>query len=100
MNKHTPGPWEANPYGRPTKNLHWQVDKTDSDVAVASLIGENAEANARLIAAAPALLEALECAVIGFDDIEQAGLLSDARRIADYRAAEARAILKQARGES
>jgi hypothetical protein len=59
VNKHTPGPWEANKYG--SRAAHWQVDKTDSERVIASMTrGEDAEANARLIAAAPELLEALE----------------------------------------
>lgn len=67
MSKHTPGPWAATPcldvgrYGPP-----WTI-RVDKQTVVASLIGaalhrgaETAEANARLIAAAPDLLAALK----------------------------------------
>ena len=69
MNKHTPGPWDYAPcmnFGHKSFQIH-QKDGAPytpyySDVATTER-GENAEvqeANARLIAAAPQMLEALE----------------------------------------
>ncbi len=58
MSKHTPGPWkptyESDPYRL--------VDHTDGReiAAVSGVDNENRDANARLIAAAPDLLEALK----------------------------------------
>lgn len=49
--KHTPGPWEVDMYGDVTAN--------GEDVARIATTGECAERDARLIAAAPELLEAL-----------------------------------------
>lgn len=59
--KHTPGPWEVGHYGN-----SFIVTAKDRmyDVAVVRTIGnEDNAANASLIAAAPALLEALQRAV-------------------------------------
>jgi len=49
---HTPGPWYLNPRG-------WVVQST-GDIVTRIECSYNKEANARLIAAAPELLEALE----------------------------------------
>lgn len=57
MSKHTPGPWEVGP------QHHGQVAVWQSDFpAVVATCGrqDDAEANARLIAAAPDLLAALK----------------------------------------
>ena len=66
MSKHTPGPWKAkkwvgtDPYDDPDRpfvevgNVHW----SPKNWKPAAAIGQTA--NARLIAAAPELLEALE----------------------------------------
>jgi hypothetical protein len=58
MSDHTPGPWEVGQYG----NSFIVTAKANSyDVAVVRNIGnEDNEANARLIAAAPELLAALQ----------------------------------------
>ena len=58
--KHTPGPWEIRDVGYPKDNELW-ICKFQNVIAKVSItrIDEQAEANARLIAAAPALLEAL-----------------------------------------
>lgn len=53
MSKHTPGPWRV--------DTHCNVMHKDAMVAFPCISGGlNQEANARLIAAAPDLLEALE----------------------------------------
>ncbi len=51
--KHTPGPWKYIAW----HGQHGVHDAMDNDVC--ETFGEDAEANARLIAAAPELLEAL-----------------------------------------
>ena len=57
MKTHTPGPWGygPNPFSGGQSFL---IDATDQNIA--KTLSDNHEANARLIAAAPALLEALE----------------------------------------
>lgn len=62
--KHTPGPWDyfvGNANGRGLIRVETAASAATAGVHVASLArGGNSEANARLIAAAPELLEALE----------------------------------------
>ena len=56
----TPGPWEA---VRDEKNERWQIQETDNNGLVLvqhTFDGEEAEANANLIAAAPDMYEALK----------------------------------------
>lgn len=87
MSKHTPGPWvasltlgygEAGEHGIP-------IAREKDDLLVAHVYGA---ANARLIAAAPDLLEALELVV---DITERAGLGA---------VLNARAAIAKAKGES
>lgn len=61
MSKHTPGPWghktwDVNKDGE----FNYTVEKDDKSICEIVGTGEQAEANARLIAAAPELLEALK----------------------------------------
>jgi len=57
MNKFTPGPWEAAPDGNVISEQQGIVER----IAVSILCGKaRREANARLIAAAPDMLELLE----------------------------------------
>jgi hypothetical protein len=62
MSKYTPGPWHQG--GIESKDKHWMRDVrglNNSSVAWCGSFPENeAHANARLIAAAPDLLEALQ----------------------------------------
>ena len=60
MNKHTPGPWIIGRWDLMPQN-HIRIHTTD-DLFIAELgeFADNREANARLIAAAPELLEALQ----------------------------------------
>ena len=62
MSKHTPGPWSAHKpsavLGIKTDGRQWYIRAKDCTVAC-TLDGESEE-NARLIAAAPDLLEALQ----------------------------------------
>ena len=64
MSKHTPGPWTVGPAfdndGQPEIIIEHQTPAGNLVVAVALAGLQGQEANARLIAAAPDLLEALE----------------------------------------
>ena len=71
MNKHTPGPWVTNDRYKTSVNAgkkhiamvnQFKIGDVESDVW-----GEEHEANAQLIAAAPELLEALEELLSEFD---------------------------------
>lgn len=55
--EHTQGPWQVH-YSLANKNLASVTDRNREPIA--PCVGENAEANARLIAAAPELLAALK----------------------------------------
>jgi hypothetical protein len=76
MSKHTPGPWSVGPwfdnYGEPEIIIEHKADAGNLVIAVAlgGLVGQ--EANARLIAAAPDLLEALNAMLthMGMDEDE------------------------------
>lgn len=64
---HTPGPWKVDGYRIHTGDEQYPAYRTIAKVNVVNFgdfwaVEETAEANARLIAAAPALLEALELA--------------------------------------
>jgi hypothetical protein len=69
MSKHTPGPWTAEEAGRSgcwiSTPVHpfTIVDSIDDECRHGAITGPNADANARLIAAAPDLLAALKLAV-------------------------------------
>ena len=73
MSKHTPGPWELWGTASPSQVI------AAENYFVAQTLGRNDEANARLIAAAPDLLDALKdlkaqvetfCAQFGESDFE------------------------------
>jgi len=57
MSKHTPGPWAYENYGG---TVHVFLDNKEGTPSICKLVGNDKDANARLIAAAPELLEALE----------------------------------------
>ena len=95
MTKPTPGPWRV-VHGRNPEQFVVCTDGYEYDASIAYLPGDyprTALANARLIAASPALYEALEALVLAE---EAAG--SDGREAERRRAAIA--ALKKARGES
>ena len=86
--KHTPGPWRVAPRSDYPEHADINVDAgTRGYVALCGKAGdEEAEANARLIAAAPELLEALRevvaCYVVrinGKVDVRRAAALDRAR---------------------
>ena len=57
MSNHTPGPWAYENYGG---TVHVFLDNEGGTPSICKLVGNDKDANARLIAAAPDLLEALE----------------------------------------
>lgn len=60
MSQHTPGPWAANLFKVESEHEHgWENDGW----ALCECMGPDAEANAKLMAAAPKLLAALKQAV-------------------------------------
>ena len=75
MSAHTPGPWEFFRVGRTTDySVIWAPNATASKrrIATISNTGKGIDeflANARLIAAAPALLKKLEQAVVELDEV-------------------------------
>ena len=75
--KHTPGPWEIGSINKRDKNLWWAAVFTPKNTGkphtprACEALGidrEECEANARLIASAPELLEALETIATGNTD--------------------------------
>jgi hypothetical protein len=54
---HTPGPWETSKHATPDYAPQYGVYTEQDSRDLATVKGGNAEANARLIAAAPALFE-------------------------------------------
>lgn len=89
MSKHTPGPWRFSnhPHDGNYMRIHCSSDPNEGD----NLRGYCGEANARLIAAAPELLEALTKLL---DEVESDFSPSQLTRNA------ARAALAKATGES
>ena len=69
--KHTPGPWSVRsqkPYYDDPTAREWIMGSDGVIAHVSRAYGPNAEANARLIAAAPALLAALKATVTRITD--------------------------------
>lgn len=70
--KHTPGPWEISKHGTPAHSPQFGVYAPDSPSLRVNdhviVVGENAEADANLIAAAPDLLAVLEGVLIASED--------------------------------
>jgi hypothetical protein len=97
MSKHTPGPWQAKGLAVDSAGDKFlricqmsRVRFTEADRTVHEISDDTAEANARLISAAPDLLEALEEYVRDFGDNED----YDSQRMA----AKARAAIAKATG--
>ena len=95
--KHTPGPWTARhtPSRVPSVPDLWCIDWSKDQEEVAEIV--HGEADARLIAAAPDLLEALEelrSAIIDLDQDEDGSvnLLENAIRKARLAIAKARGV--------
>ena len=103
MAKHTKGPWCVDAGHRGTA---WNIDTADDQIAIAlaqQLVGDDLHqtkraANARLIAAAPDLLEALEVLYNETADYITINHLGDIHHNQSMRAA--RNAIAKARGES
>jgi hypothetical protein len=102
MNKHTPGPWRAQP--REGFEGEWEVVSTcETEWLIAAaaphIDGDPDEANAHLIAAAPELLEALEAVLYWAELI--AGDTTDKEAAANEEAsiALARAAIAKVKGD-
>lgn len=80
MNKHTPGPWHVVPYGDGNQKVVCSDEAGNWRIAfMATSSGSREElaeikANARLIAAAPELLEALKDLVTSVEALRVVGL--------------------------
>lgn len=82
MSKHTPGPWAR--YG----SIIRSIACNDRKIADVRVIDDEGQANARLMAAAPDLLEALEAALT---------ILTDS--VGDFDYDKAMAAIAKAKGE-
>ena len=102
MAEHTPGPWRSDsPYVSAPSGEHRKIvadcDQYFSDDECEYLSDDECEANIRLIAAAPELLEQLERTVTGFERcMVHAGSDPEFAREA---VKAARAVIAKARGE-
>lgn len=102
---HTPGPWVAKTYDHPADTILIDAKSRDGYVEIASLkngyagqLGIEQPANARLIAAAPEMLEALKsiCVTLLSDKPGEYHVSSESARRAGEIAADA---IRKARGE-
>lgn len=95
MNKHTPGPWA----------IDWNIGRLDihSSGPLIATVPRNvrddeadrvAQQNARLIAAAPELLSALQAIVTSLADHDDEGMIEHAEQMVTARAAIAKATGK------
>ncbi len=101
MSGHTPGPWRVYVHGRPmndpTMPLMWWLSRDDAKPHAS--LGTDKEADARLIAAAPELLDALADMLSGWRYIRET--YGDLGGVGWDRAEKAaRAAIAKARGES
>lgn len=97
MSKHTPGPWSGPYYDNHPGDRGWWVHnglegQDEYAVAVTFTGNPNQEADARLIAAAPDLLEA--CKLL----MEYSGIIEE--RDGNWATEKARAAIAKAEGES
>jgi hypothetical protein len=92
-NQHTPGQWK---FSQETNDPEWFIVTTNHGVIVANVnANKTQEANARLIAAAPELLEALEGMVAYINSLETIPCIS--RAMQDV--GKAKAAISKAKGE-
>jgi hypothetical protein len=90
MSKHTPGPW----FSQYDDNGFYEIGSEIVSLRLAFTYGEGDtdEANARLISAAPELLQSLQAIVRSLADQDDEGLIEHAQPMIDARAAIAKAI--------
>lgn len=102
--KHTPGPWKFDDHlgCRPIKGgksgSHRQAQYKEVACTVGLHDDDEDRANARLIAAAPELLKALEALVWVADSMDSAPIAASVRLETAYE--EAKAAIAKARGET
>lgn len=90
--KHTPGPWQANKWAP-----GYSISAPDSQYTVCNLSDcNNAEANARLIAAAPDMLEACQQII---NDSDMDAIHGAGRSVTHDAIDKVRAAIAKARGE-
>lgn len=116
-NKHTPGPWEyapstdahgpyvSGPYGDVADcytmtNPNHAAVVNGGDSQPHHFCGEEADANARLIASAPELLEALEAMINNYVALANSGDCGNWDPEEEPQIIAARAAIAKARGES
>ena len=98
-NTHTPGPWEVLDGNRVSVTLPCADVEASGYVSACIAITHSSEprvdkvANARLIAAAPELLEALQAIVKSLSDQDDEGMVEHAQEMIDARAAIAKAMV-------
>lgn len=107
MTKHTPGPWHINTAGSASRGEPFKITEiyvyapdTQDDTAICAdvidpVTQEPSEANARLIAAAPDLLEALQTIVKSLSDQDDEGMIEHAEPMIRARAAIQKATKEQ-----
>jgi hypothetical protein len=90
MSKHTPGPW----FSQYDDNGFYEIGSEIVSLRLAFTYGDGDtdEANARLISAAPELLQSLQAIVKSLADQDDEGLIEHAQQMIDARAAIAKAI--------
>lgn len=100
--KHTPGPWRVERQNASPTTGEWMIAGANPGyLAEVRDCGSGcAKANARLIAAAPELLAALELAVQHYDEWASAELPHDLDEERLPWLAPARAVIAKAKGES
>ena len=91
MSTHTPGPW----YIEEISNRDWQINSDSRDWCLLEItpaiygesdsLSDEDKANARLIAAAPDLLEALKSLVKTLVDQDDEGMIEHAQQIINAR---------------
>ena len=96
MNKHTPGPWTFYDDSNDGKTNRIEIVAIGKTVAhIYHSVPTEDLPNARLIAAAPDLLEALQAIVKSLADQDDEGLIEHAQQMIDARAAIAKATGEQ-----
>ena len=97
--KHTPGPWIVGPSSNPKNGTGWRDILSTGGEFSPAYVGEALEQDARLIAAAPSMLEALEALFRECVMIHRFGGDAYNGQAADDAVASARAAIAQAIGE-
>lgn len=92
---HTPGPWECTP-SQIRDDLHWITRRSSCELTVKV---EGSEANARLIAAAPDLLAAME-ALVDWSLLRSDWLQAGQPHPENHPISKARAAIAKAKGEA